>query len=176
MLLWCFILYSQYLEPQSFLGSHLDKSAPSSHCEDSGKEGSSVLVSTNKWRKMRTVQYVFQPQQPKLLVSHRVNCYTAEVWATKLECMTDTHSFQKNPKSPHAEAVSVRKPVTLSNSRAGHRFLFALPTLLPVSVAPMLVLLWLALFSTSAVKRVLTPVGSVFQAVLTLPSRRGFKK
>lgn len=121
MLLWCFVLYSQYPEPQSFLGSHLDKSAPSSHCEDSGKEGSSVLVSTNKWRKMRTAQYVFQPQQPQLLVSHRVSCYTAEVWATKLECMTDMHSVQKNPKPPQAEAVSVREPVTLSNSRAVHR-------------------------------------------------------
>lgn len=35
------VLYSQYLEAQPFLGSHLDKSSPSGHCEGSGKEGSS---------------------------------------------------------------------------------------------------------------------------------------
>lgn len=56
MLLWHYVLYSQYLEPQSFLGSHLDKPAPSSHCEDSGQEGSSILVSASKSRKMRTAQ------------------------------------------------------------------------------------------------------------------------
>lgn len=33
-------LDSQYLEPQSSLGSHPDKPAPSGHCEDSGEEES----------------------------------------------------------------------------------------------------------------------------------------
>lgn len=50
------VLYSQYLGAQPFLGSHLDKSSPSGHCEDSGKEGSSVLVSPSKSRKGRTKQ------------------------------------------------------------------------------------------------------------------------
>lgn len=47
-------LYSQRPEAQPSLGSHLDKSSPSGHCEGSGKEGSSVLVSTSRSREGRT--------------------------------------------------------------------------------------------------------------------------
>lgn len=69
-----YVLDSQYLEPQSSLGSHPDKPAPSGHCEDSGKKGSSVLVSNSKSRKMRTAQDVFQPRQTNVFLSLRANC------------------------------------------------------------------------------------------------------
>lgn len=66
------VLYSQYLEAQPFLGSHLDKSSPSGHCEDSGKERSSVLVSTSKSRQGRTAQCSLSATAAKkLLLSHR---------------------------------------------------------------------------------------------------------
>lgn len=92
------VLHSRYLEAQAFLGSRLDKSAPSNHREDSGKERSSVLVSASKPTQTRTAREDFQPQEPKLLISHRANRQTAEVQTAKLKCMTYTRSFKKTPQ------------------------------------------------------------------------------